>query len=189
VATHLECLQCHDVFSGGVKNEVWDRGDYRAGLCFSCHEEQRRAFALNEAHSLLRRTVRCRECHPPHEEFAANLTLESLELGGERILLAYDPVAGNPLCLKCHSYLDVTGPRSGFSFPAGFNLHELHLLRTYAACVECHAPHGATGRHLLRDTTLEGNPLLHFSLAEGGTCTVECHGRQHRGTSYVRGGI
>ncbi len=187
VGAHLNCLKCHDLLAGSFKSKAWSYQDYSADFCFDCHENQRREFLLNDRHSLRKRSVSCRECHPPHQPLAANLTLEALELAGERILMAYDPIESNALCLKCHSYLDIVGPQSRFNLPVNLNLHELHLVRTYAACVECHNPHGEVEPEMVRSVTLESEPFLHFKSDLGGSCSVKCHFVQHTATQYLHG--
>ncbi len=188
VGAHLPCLDCHDVFAGTLKNMVWARADYASEWCFSCHEEQRRSFALSDTHSLRRGTVSCAGCHPPHQPFTANLTVESFEMSAARELLAYDPIESNGLCLRCHSYFELVNPDSAFSLGTGLSLHDLHFNRAYASCVECHNPHGGSEGKTIRAATLQGEPLLHFALDDTGSCSVICHDRHHTAAGYLRGG-
>ena len=187
VGSHLSCTGCHDLFAGSLKPEAWTRTDYESSFCFSCHDDQRRTFALSDAHSLQRQDVSCRGCHPPHEPFAVNITVDLLEMMGELTVLAYDPIDSNTLCLRCHGYIELAGPETGFSLGAGLSLHDLHLSRAYASCVECHSPHGGD-ESMVRDTTLEGEPLLHFVAGDTGSCTVTCHGKHHSASQYLRSG-
>lgn len=187
VGSHISCLECHDLLAGALKPEAWARTDYASSLCFDCHEEQRRAFVLSDTHSLQRQAVSCRGCHPPHEPFAVNITVELLELMGKLTVLTYDPIDSNRLCLRCHGYLELAGPETGFSLGAGLSLHDLHLSRAYASCVECHDPHGGDAA-MVRATTLEGEPLLHFTAGDTGSCTVTCHDKRHTASQYLRSG-
>ena len=188
VGSHLSCTECHDLFAGSLKPAAWAKTDYESSFCFSCHDDQRRTFALSDTHSLLRRDVSCRGCHPPHRPFAVNITVDLLEMMGELTVLAYDPIDSNRLCLRCHGYLELAGPDTGFSLGAGFSLHDLHLNRAYASCVECHNPHGSSEESMVRSTTLEGEPLLHFMAGDTGSCTVTCHDKHHSSSQYMRSG-
>jgi len=187
VGSHLSCTDCHDVQAGNLKPEAWTGTDYQSSFCFGCHEEQRRSFVLSESHSLQRQAVSCRGCHPPHEPFAVNITVDLLELMGEQTLVTYDPIDSNRLCLRCHGYLELAGPQTRFSLGSGLSLHDLHLNRAYASCVECHDPHGGYAA-MVRATTLEGEPLLHFTAGDTGSCTVTCHDRRHTASQYLRTG-
>jgi predicted CXXCH cytochrome family protein len=186
VGVHISCLLCHDIKkdkSRGIGASGWD---YPSKLCGQCHEDVIRNFVLNEPHSLLKRSVRCRDCHRPHQRFQANLTVDNMALEGRNALLGYDPLSSNALCLRCHNYLMLTSPSSRFSYPGGFNLHSSHMDGQQASCVECHNAHSAQSRGMLRDTTLEGEPFFHFALQNGGSCTVTCHGHEHRSTQYLQ---
>jgi len=188
VGSHLSCTECHDLFAGSLNPAAWVKADYESSFCFSCHGDQRRAFALSDTHSILRQDVSCRGCHPPHEPFAANITIGLLEMMGKLTVLAYDPIDSNALCLRCHGYIELAGPESRFSLGAGFSLHDLHLSRAYTSCVECHSPHGGGGESMVRATTLEGEPLLHFTAGDTGSCTVTCHDKHHSASRYMRSG-
>jgi hypothetical protein len=183
--SHIACLLCHDITKDKAKGESITGWDYSTKLCAQCHEDITRGFVLNKPHSLIKRNVRCRDCHKPHEGFNANLTWDNLALEGKNALLGYDPIASNELCLRCHSYLMLTTSASRFSYPDGLNLHAYHMDGEYASCVECHDPHLASSRGMLRDMTLEGDPFMHFALEDGGSCTVTCHGHEHHGAQYV----
>ena len=185
VGSHIACVKCHDIGKDGALAKDMSGYDYPMELCGECHEDVQRAFLLNEPHSLVRRNVRCRQCHPPHGQFQANLTVENMAMMGNQSLAGYDPIASNELCLRCHNYLTLTGPDTRFALPGGISLHQLHMEMYYASCVECHNPHDATSRGMVRDMTLDGEPLLHFALESGGSCSVKCHGHAHSSAAYL----
>ena len=189
VGAHISCLACHELPGVAVKNEVWRKRDYQADFCFKCHDEVKANFAFSTGHDLRSRAVSCAECHPPHKPMRANLTVDLLGQAEETLFAGYDPIASNEVCLKCHQYLQLTGAAtSGFNLPGGINLHALHLEHAYAACVECHNPHGGGREHMVRDFTLAGEYFGYQSFGEGeGNCTLRCHGKSHTGQSYMPG--
>lgn len=183
VGSHIDCARCHSITA--AKPGPAEQWDYPSGLCGECHKDVVRGFVLNEPHSLAGRKVRCQQCHPPHERFKANLTVDNLALMGNYALSGYDPVTSNELCLRCHNYIDLVGGWTRFALPGGISLHQTHLEKNYASCVECHNPHKDASRGMIRDMTLVGEPFLHFALETGGSCAVNCHGQLHRSTSYL----
>ncbi len=185
VGSHIACDSCHDIGTDGARADGSAKWDYPEKLCGECHQGVIRQFTLNEPHSLVRRNVRCRQCHSPHEQFRANLTMDNLQLMGKQAFAGYDPIASNELCLRCHNYLTLTGPDTRFALPGGISLHQMHIEINYASCVECHNPHQASSRGMVRDMTLDGEPLLHFALESGGSCAVKCHGHEHRSSRYL----
>ncbi|OPX21187.1 MAG: hypothetical protein B1H03_07535 [Planctomycetales bacterium 4484_113] len=189
VGAHIPCLSCHQLPGAKVKPEVWRKRDYRSDFCFKCHDDVKAGFTFSTGHDLRTRGVSCAECHPPHKELRANLTVDMLGEADETMYAGYDPVASNALCLKCHQYLPLTeAATSKFNLPGGINLHALHLEQAYASCVECHNPHGGGREHMIRDFTLAGDVFGYQSFGEGeGNCTVRCHGHSHTGQRYMRG--
>jgi predicted CXXCH cytochrome family protein len=88
------------------------------------------------------------------------------------------------LCYKCHS-------RSVVLSPASFPLHLSHVMDDKSACTTCHDSHGvANAPHLINFNTTYVTPsstgqLSYTSTGNShGVCTLTCHGKDHKNTSY-----
>jgi predicted CXXCH cytochrome family protein len=93
--------------------------------------------------------------------------------------------AGNyALCYKCHDRNRVLSPLS-------FRFHESHVVNDKAACTTCHDSHGAANApHLINFNTMyvtNGSLGMVQYISTGnfkGTCTLSCHGVDHKNKSY-----
>jgi hypothetical protein len=184
LADHLQCTDCHRAGPHDAAHPPpVPEGDYKAQGCYACHKlvEVERHWPSRHGE-----TVLCRDCHPPHEPFAAALPVSLMNRGTNTVRLkAYDWQQSNELCLRCHSSSALVWPQSGaFVNPAGESYHELHLGRGRCLCIECHAPHGSVQAGLLRRELLDGQAFGVFPRAGGGNCTVTCHGVDHVSLSY-----
>jgi predicted CXXCH cytochrome family protein len=88
------------------------------------------------------------------------------------------------LCYKCHD-------RSRVLSNLSFRFHQSHVVNDKAACTTCHDSHGAaTAPHLINfNTTYVTNSSLGLVnyVSTGtmhGTCTLSCHGTDHKNTAY-----
>ncbi len=113
----------------------------------------------------------------------------------------YDTVSPNTetpqaydVCYKCHERASILGDES-------FDDHRKHIEGEDATCSACHAPHGVEAQttgsqtHLINFDTrvvfpnrrgqLEFNDNGRFR----GSCSLKCHGKDHRNKSYGGGGM
>jgi predicted CXXCH cytochrome family protein len=145
--------------------------------------------------------IRCSDCHAsddgpgaggrgprgPHGSVHRYL-LERQYLTAD---LTAESRAAYALCYKCHDRDAVLSSRS--TFPQ----HSAHVVRSATPCSACHAAHGisaAAGNpvnnaHLIDfDVSIVRPNSLgvrrYVSAGTGGSCSVSCHGRDHRDTPY-----
>jgi len=99
------------------------------------------------------------------------------------------------LCYKCHSRSSILGDES-------FTRHNRHITGVRTSCNTCHDPHGVSitqgnstnNSHLINFDTSVVSPNIfgELSFTDNGTfagsCSLSCHGRQHRNFSYPGGG-
>jgi predicted CXXCH cytochrome family protein len=88
------------------------------------------------------------------------------------------------LCYKCHS-------RSTVLSNTSFRYHKKHVVDLKTACTTCHDSHGvANAPHLINfnPTYVANSSLGTISYISTGTfkgnCTLSCHGKDHKNTSY-----
>ncbi|HTB84857.1 MAG TPA: cytochrome c3 family protein [Candidatus Sulfotelmatobacter sp.] len=88
------------------------------------------------------------------------------------------------LCYKCHDRNVVLSNQS-------FRYHESHVVNDKAACTTCHDSHGvANAPHLINFNTTYVTPgslgTVRYQSTGNfkGTCTLMCHGYDHKNTSY-----
>jgi hypothetical protein len=93
--------------------------------------------------------------------------------------------AAYALCYRCHD-------RDSILRDESFAEHDKHIRGEDSPCSVCHTPHGTSGptAHLVNfDTRVvrpAGNGILEF-VDQGrfrGTCTLTCHGEDHRDENY-----
>lgn len=92
--------------------------------------------------------------------------------------------AAYALCYQCHSRSVVLSEQS-------FRLHEKHVVEQKTACTTCHDSHGvANAPHLINFNSLYVTPgslgqINYQSLGQfKGTCTLMCHGVDHKNSNY-----
>jgi hypothetical protein len=92
--------------------------------------------------------------------------------------------ASYALCYKCHSRQSILADQS-------FKYHRKHVVDDKTACTTCHDSHGvANNPHLINFNRNYASPSSNGRLefishgASGGTCSVKCHGYDHRATPY-----
>lgn len=117
----LSCVSCHEVHPSGVRFSLLKTKE--VALCVGCHPTSRADFLKPFHHPVLEETMKCSNCHSPHEENLRPMMKQ---------------VAGTPqTCVKCHS--DKRGP---FVFE--------HVPVRENNCEYCHQPHGSTNERLLK---------------------------------------
>jgi hypothetical protein len=139
-------------------------------------------------------TVTCEDCHNSDQAASAGGTGANGPHGSiytpllERQLILTDYIPENPanyaLCYKCHSRDSILGNQS-------FKFHSKHIVDDKTACTTCHDSHGVANNARLinfnRDyATPSSNGRMEF-ISRGmnsGTCSVKCHGEDHRAVSY-----
>lgn len=145
--------------------------------------------------------IRCSDCHASDDGKGAGGPGPRGPHGSvhrhilERQYLTADLTGESPsayaLCYKCHDRDTVLSSRS--SFPQ----HAVHVVRSATPCSACHNAHGISAA--------AGNPINNAHLVDfdvsivrpnslgvrryvgagtGGSCSVSCHGRDHRDTPY-----
>jgi hypothetical protein len=185
IGDHLECAACHQAVPHGPgQPPPVPVGDYIAEGCYSCHRSVDARQHMVSRHAPLQ--ARCIDCHPPHAPLRAALPLDILppRIAREQGFAA-DPYASNADCLRCHNAASLLGGlQEGFVVLNTVNYHELHVLRGQSLCIECHEPHGGILRALMRDELLDGSSFTYRPLADGGTCSVRCHGVEHQDFRY-----
>jgi len=92
--------------------------------------------------------------------------------------------AAYALCYKCHDRNRVLANTS-------FRLHYSHVVEDKAACTTCHDSHGvANAQHLVNFNTVYvtnsslGTISYNSTGPFQGNCTLTCHGKDHKHTSY-----
>lgn len=113
----LTCVSCHTIHANQetVRNELHD-----AGLCLTCHLEQRSQLSRRSHHPVQEGLMSCNDCHNPH--------------GSDTVgMLVRDTVVET--CTACHS--EKRGPFLWEHQPASED------------CTTCHNPHGSTQERML----------------------------------------
>jgi hypothetical protein len=175
------CFDCHAVGEkGGVS--LLSKGN---DLCLSCHAKIEKELRLASSHPIAEGVVECLDCHPAHRNQRLPLTFDDVEYLGAFAYGSHDPMKQNAGCLSCHSYFRLTSIQgSEFVIANTMNLHETHCERAFAACIECHNPHGSFAPMLMVDKVGAANYLT-FVRGDGwGTCSVICHSEPHMQTAY-----
>ena len=106
----------------------------------------------------------------------------------ERNLVVTDNQSESPstyaLCYKCHSRNSILADQS-------FRYHRVHVVDKQTACTTCHDSHGvANAPHLINFNTSYVTPssngrLEYLSTGKyKGTCSLTCHGVDHKAKSY-----
>jgi DmsE family decaheme c-type cytochrome len=114
----VACSSCHEVHTGHDK--VRDKMD-QAGVCFTCHTQQRAEIRRQSRHPTLEGKVICSDCHNAHGS------------AGEKMLVR-DSI--NETCYACH--MEKRGPFVRTHQPVQEN------------CAHCHNPHGSVHDNLLK---------------------------------------
>jgi DmsE family decaheme c-type cytochrome len=113
----LACASCHTIHAGHntALNELTD-----AGVCLSCHLEQRSQLNRRSHHPITEGLMSCNDCHNPH--------------GSDTVaLLSRNTV--NETCTSCHT--EKRGPFLWEHQPVSED------------CTICHNPHGSTQASML----------------------------------------
>lgn len=137
--------------------------------------------------------VYCTDCHNsdqgpkaggqgangPHGSQFSPLLERQLELTDNQ----FESPQDYALCYKCHNRSSILGDQS-------FRYHKLHVADQRTACTTCHDSHGSTQPHLINFNTTYVLPGSLGSISyrsEGamhGTCTLKCHGVDHKNSAY-----
>ncbi|WP_165912473.1 cytochrome c3 family protein [Effusibacillus lacus] len=144
----------------------------------------------------------CQVCHNPHGSPYPNyLRLPYRVNTANWQNYSYNP-SDFALCFDCHDENKLrTKGASLWGYPGRGNYHDFHLTDTKvrASCKNCHRPHGATSGENPNGKVNHrvGFPALgseitgkqYFrdgagGLTNGGTCSLNCHGRSHRSFGY-----
>jgi predicted CXXCH cytochrome family protein len=126
------CVECHDPHQSNMRYQLRAEGDSVSALCFNCHEET--VFARENQHSPVAEGD-CIACHRPHSSANAKLLTASPD--------------GGALCFECHE-----------DRQEDFTMEYIHA-PAQESCTECHDPHSAKARFMLK--------------AEGGKLCATCH--------------
>lgn len=138
--------------------------------------------------------IYCTDCHNSNQGAAAGGSGPNGPHGSmyapllERQVIFSDFSSETPgayaLCYKCHSRDSILSDRS-------FRYHRLHVVQEQTSCTTCHDPHGvAANTHLINFNmnyvTPSSNGRLEFrdTGVQRGTCSMTCHGEDHRAVSY-----
>jgi len=186
VGLHVRCTACHQaVPHSATEPPPMPSGEYEVEGCYECHRgvEIDRHLASRHAEA----DVHCRDCHPAHDPLLVALPGDFLPAGSLRSWSgAYDWWTSNDQCLTCHEPVNLLmSLDQGFIILNTTNYHDTHVTGAQVLCLECHTPHGSIYDSLLRTQLLNDNPLLYGSLADGGTCSVICHGINHDNWQYT----
>jgi len=149
--------------------------------------------------------ISCTDCHNSNDSPTAGGTGPEGPHGStfEPILLRqYITIDRTPesasnyaLCYNCHDRNSILGDQS-------FSLHNRHIVKERAPCNVCHDPHGISdtqgnsnnNTHLINfDTSVVSpNRMGQLSFTDNGrfagSCSLQCHRRNHMNFSYPRGG-
>jgi hypothetical protein len=184
VADHLHCSDCHPAVPHDARHPLpLPVGDYKAGACYACHKVVDVARHWPSRHGA---ETACRDCHPAHQPFRAQLPLALVPADAQaRWRSSYDWYASNATCLHCHNETALLLPQDrGFVVLNTVNYHASHIQVGRTLCIECHDGHGSTRPALLRLRLLDGNVFSYMPRPNGGTCAVLCHGVDHRDWKY-----
>ncbi|MCC6611254.1 MAG: DmsE family decaheme c-type cytochrome [Burkholderiales bacterium] len=114
----VTCANCHTVHA--PRDQVLVK-ETQAGVCFTCHKEQRAAIFRFSSHPLKSGWMACSDCHAPHGSVAEhNLVRNTV----------------NETCYQCHA--DKRGPFLWEHPPARED------------CTLCHNPHGSNVPQMLQ---------------------------------------
>jgi DmsE family decaheme c-type cytochrome len=116
--SRVSCSGCHSVHN--VRDQVLVK-QTQAGVCFTCHKEQRAAMFRFSAHPVRTGQMSCSSCHAPHGSV------------GEASLIRNTV---NDTCFSCHA--EKRGPFLWEHPPSREN------------CGECHNPHGTNNAAMLK---------------------------------------
>jgi predicted CXXCH cytochrome family protein len=177
----LACTRCHAPHGSDRRADLVQNPP---ALCYACHKDVSNQFVRMSHHPINEGRISCSDCHSIHSPDWAQLRYQDFRFYGAPQFRFPDPERYNQACLKCHNYLLLTGLGvSGFSIKNTENLHQVHLDRAYAACTDCHVPHGSQWTHLMADTADNG-ALIYVQRGTGGSCTVICHSFVHTNLAY-----
>ena len=167
----VTCTSCHQVHTGHDK--VRAKAD-QAGVCFTCHKQQRMEISKPSRHPILEGKVTCSDCHNPHGSAGPKM-------------MARNTI--NDTCFQCHA--EKRGPFIWNHMPVTEN------------CAHCHNPHGTTVASMLKwrppflcqqchEGGHRGNtPTMTFGTGTGamalGRACVNCHTNIHGG-NHPEGG-
>ena len=168
----VTCTSCHQIHTGHDK--VRAKAD-QAGVCFTCHKEQRTQVSKPSRHPILEGKVTCSDCHNPHGSAGPKMMVRNTI---------------NDTCFQCHA--EKRGPFIWNHMPVTEN------------CAHCHNPHGTTVASMLKwrppflcqqchePTSHRGNvPSLTFGTGTGftalGRACVNCHTNIHGGNNPAGG--
>lgn len=102
-----------------------------------------------------------------------------------------DSATTNALCYKCHSRASIT---STTPVAGSFKFHYKHVISANASCSACHDPHGvSTNTHLINfdaaivsgATGTSGGPTYIDTGGNSGTCSLNCHNKNHPNWTYA----
>lgn len=113
----LACVTCHTIHVS-QSTALIERTD--AGLCLTCHLEQRSQLNRRSRHPIREGLMTCSDCHNPHGSDAVSLLAKSTI---------------NDVCTTCHT--EKRGPYLWEHQPVSED------------CTTCHNPHGSTQARML----------------------------------------
>jgi predicted CXXCH cytochrome family protein len=147
--------------------------------------------------------IYCSDCHNSDQSTSANGSGANGPHGSiytpilERQLITSDfqgeSAANYALCYKCHSRESILSDQSFRAVnSAGQDRgHRFHVVDQQAACTTCHDSHASsTAKHLMNFNTDYASPSSNGRMEyistgpSSGTCSVNCHGKDHAGATY-----
>ncbi len=129
----LACTACHQIHNNQYAYQLKAE---QTKLCFSCHADVRREFALTSRHPVTEGVVECMDCHTDVAQSPKQ----------------HKPSGPGEVCVKCHAQFQGPFP---FEHPAA-----VEYSTEEGGCLNCHAAHGSQFPRLLR----QSYEAPHFSL-------------------------
>ena len=136
----VSCASCHSVHA--ERDQVTVK-QTQAGVCFTCHKDQRAAMFRYSSHPLRTGSMACSSCHAPHGSVSDYSLVRNTV---------------NETCYSCHA--DKRGPFLWEHAPVA------------EECTVCHVPHGSSRPVLLTKTppllcqqchTVAGHPSIAYT--------------------------
>jgi DmsE family decaheme c-type cytochrome len=182
-ARGLACVSCHTihtaddpVFGRTTRPDMWAGTDSQAGVCFTCHPQQRAEAQRISTHPIRDGKAACSSCHDSHGGWGPNMLVK--------------PTL-NETCYSCHA--EKRGPFLWEHAPAredcsichaahGTNHPPMLIARGPWLCQQCHLASyhpsaGYTGAYL--PPNLGGSSSNKLLAGECRNCHPEVHGSNH----------
>lgn len=175
--SRVTCASCHSVHQ--ARDQVLVK-ETQAGVCFTCHKEQRAAMFRFSTHPLRSGWMACSSCHAPHGSVGEHNLIRNTvnetcytchaDKRGP-FLWEHPPVREN--CAECHN-------------PHGSNVPSMLKVRGPYLCQQCHiAPFHPSTQYSGTNLPRPGTPTGAFDKMLGQQC-ANCHSKVH-GSNHPSG--